>query len=225
MIAENDLHPLGDFAQLVQQRLQALRPQIQFLHQPHGPIAAAHQATPGLVPFGKRRTAANGDAEIDAVETQQMCQRFQVRGQPPQDALLHRRVGHRNFDRAIEPQCAVAHLFQQGRRALQHEIAGQHVVAESAASIFDALCRFDFFVPREQRNLAHLHQVHPHRVVDLIARTWLRVPPPPHRPPPFPHRAGFVWGAWSGASRSVGFQTGPFFTPFFFSGGGFVRLV
>ena len=57
-------------------------------------------------------------------------------------------------------------------RALQHEVAGQHVVAEAACgSSRSAWPRSDLPARDEQRNLAHLHQVHPHRIVDAGARS------------------------------------------------------
>ena len=44
-------------------------------------------------------------------------------------------------------------------------------MAEAGAGLFDLLGAGDFLGPVEQRNLAHLHQVHPHRVVDGDGRS------------------------------------------------------
>ena len=42
------VHLLGDLLELLQDRLQPLRPQAEFLDQPHGPAAAGDQPLPGL---------------------------------------------------------------------------------------------------------------------------------------------------------------------------------
>ena len=112
----------------------------------------------------------NHKVEVATVLIEQLGQRLEVRAQAAQDALLFHRIGHRHFDRAVEPQRAVAHALQQGHGALQHEIAGQHVVAKARPRAFDGAGGRKFLGAGEQRNLAHLHQVHAHRVVDADAR-------------------------------------------------------
>ncbi len=48
---------------------------------------------------------------------------------------------------------------------LHHVVAGQHVAAELGAGLFDLPGQGHFFTPRQQRDFAHLRQVHPHRIV------------------------------------------------------------
>lgn len=44
-------------------------------------------------------------------------------------------------------------------------------MAKPRAGNLDPLGRLDFLAAREQRNLAHLHQINSHRVVDAVGRT------------------------------------------------------
>ena len=61
---------------------------------------------------------------------------------------------------------AVGDLFKQLDGPLQHEVAAQQRAAEPTAGALDLLGRGDFVVPVEHRDLAHLHQVHAHGIVD-----------------------------------------------------------
>ena len=57
------------------------------------------------------------------------------------------------------------HPAQDLHRQLHHVVAGQHVAAKLGAGLFDLPRQGHFLAPRQQRDLAHLRQVHPHRVV------------------------------------------------------------
>ena len=50
-------------------------------------------------------------------------------------------------------------------------IALQHLGAENLAGDFDLLGQGDFLLAGEQGDLAHLRQVHPHRIVDALGRS------------------------------------------------------
>jgi hypothetical protein len=55
--------------------------------------------------------------------------------------------------------------LQNANRVLNDEIAFQQFAAEASAGDFDLLGQRDFLLPREQRNFAHLREVHADRVV------------------------------------------------------------
>ena len=60
------------------------------------------------------------------------------------------------------PACTrLQHLDGQ----LNHVVAFQQATAKPGPGDFDLLGQRDFLLPGEQRNLAHLRQVHPHRIV------------------------------------------------------------
>ena len=98
----------------------------------------------------------------------QMVQRPQVRRKHLQQSRFLPDVDHRNLDRAIQSQSAVADVLQQTDGSLQNVVAGQHAIAKVAAATLDAAGHGHLFLAVEQGNLAHLHQVHPHRVVDPV---------------------------------------------------------
>ena len=160
-------HPRGDFVQLVQDRQQPADAEVQLFDQPDDLVAAGDEPAPGLPLFGGAAAAAHGDAEVELVEPQQVLERDQVRDEPLEHAFLFGRVGHRDFDRAVEAQLAVLDLFQQVDRPLQHEVVAQQRAAEAGPRGFDRLGRGDFLLPIEHRDFAHLHQVHADRVVDV----------------------------------------------------------
>ena len=76
---------------------------------------------------------ADGDAVVAVVLREQVAERGQVRPDPLHDPLLLGRVGDRDFDRAVEPQLAVADALQGLDRALQDVVGGQHAVADSGS--------------------------------------------------------------------------------------------
>ncbi len=51
---------------------------------------------------------------------------------------------------------------------MQHEVAGQHVVAKAGTGEFDLLRSRDFLLARQQGNLAHLHQIDADRIINAI---------------------------------------------------------
>ena len=89
----------------------------------------------------------DGDPEVGLVQPHQMLDRRQVRRQPLERPFLLRRVRNRDFDRAVEPQLAFLHLFQQFDRPLQHEIVAEQQVAERRAGFFDSRGRRDLVRP------------------------------------------------------------------------------
>ncbi len=99
------------------------------------------------------------------VAQQQASQRGHVGADATHEALLLSRIGHANFDRAIQSQLAIANLFEQLGRTLEHEVGAQHPVTIAAACAFDLTSGRDFLLAGQQRDLSHLHQVHANWVV------------------------------------------------------------
>ncbi len=74
---------------------------------------------------------------------------------------------------AVEPQATVADFLQQAERPLKQVVARQHAVTKERARPFDRSGSGDLFTPREQWNLAHLHQIDSDRIVDVIVAPGL----------------------------------------------------
>ncbi len=60
------------------------------------------------------------------------------------------------------------HALQRLHRGFQREERPQQVAAESLAGELDLLRQADFFVPREQRDVRHLRQVHANRIARAL---------------------------------------------------------
>ena len=79
--------------------------------------------------------------------------------------MLLELIGHGNLHGAVERQIAFVDAAQHLHRRLHHVVAFQHLVAEPGAGKLDLLRQGNFLLPGQQRNLAHLRQVHAHRIV------------------------------------------------------------
>ena len=90
---------------------------------------------------------------------------MQVERQPAENLVLFQLVGHGNLHRAIEGQVALVYPPQHFHGQLHYIVAGQHVAAELGAALFNLPGKGHLFPPREQRDFAHLRQIHSHRIV------------------------------------------------------------
>ena len=99
------------------------------------------------------------------VPLQERFQRAKIRGQAAQDLVLLQLVGHGDLNRAVKRQLALVDPPQDLDGQLHDVVAGQHVAAELGTGLFDLPRQGHFFTPRKQRDLAHLRQIHAHRVV------------------------------------------------------------
>ena len=71
-------------------------------------------------------------------------------------------------------------FFGQGDVFLAGEAEAVNDAFDLVLRLFDALGNFHLLLARQQRDLAHLLEVHPHRVVqDVQPRPCLRPPPVP----------------------------------------------
>ncbi len=65
-------------------------------------------------------------------------------------------------------------LGQRANRGVQGEMAAQHGAAKPLPRDLDLFGQRDLLLPRQQRNLGHLREVHPHRVVAELGQLALR---------------------------------------------------
>ena len=142
-----------------------LRAQAEFLDQVHGPAAAAAQPPPGRPALRRGSRLAGHDVVVALVPLEQRFQRAQIVRQATEDLVLLELIGYRDLHGAIERQLAVLDAPQHLHGRLHHVIAFQHLVAEPRPGKLDLLGQGHFLLPGQQRNLAHLRQVHPHRIV------------------------------------------------------------
>ena len=155
----------AELLQRADHRFDALRAQTQFFDQTHAAAAAARETRPSLAPLLLRLRLAQRDAVVVPIALQQHFQRPQVVRQPAENLILFQPVGHRHLHRAVERQFARVDALQHLEGGPDHVVAFQQLGAEAAAGDFDLLGQGDFLLPSEQRNLAHLRQVHAHGVV------------------------------------------------------------
>jgi len=145
--------------------LDPLRPQAEFLDQTHGATATTGQRLPRLTATPLRGALAQRRLPVVLVPTQQYRQRPQVVRQATEDLFFLQVVGNRNLNRTIERQLATMHFAERFEGFHQHVVVFQQLRPEPAACFFDPLGQFDFLTAGQQRDLAHLRQIHSHRVV------------------------------------------------------------
>ena len=158
----------AELFQRANHRLDPLRAQTEFFDQPHRAATAAAEPRPG----GLRASVfgcvlLGGDAVVvGGCACSSTSSVSQVVRQAAQDLVFFQAIGHRDLHRAIERQFAVVHaLAALCTACLNHVIALQQLAAEAARVISILLGQRDFLLPGEQRNFAHLRQVHAHRIV------------------------------------------------------------
>ena len=96
---------------------------------------------------------------------EQSLQRPQVVRQAADDLIFFQTIRHRNLNRAVERKLPSIDLLQSLVSFDQHVVIFQQLGPETPTSFFDAFGKFDFLPPRQQRDFAHLRQIHPHRVI------------------------------------------------------------
>jgi hypothetical protein len=85
--------------------------------------------------------------------------------QAAKDLILFQFVGNRNLHSAIERQFTSVNAFEDLVSELHYIIALEELCPESASRNFNSFGKADFFIPRQQGNLAHLRQVHANRII------------------------------------------------------------
>src|SRR5262245_18944185 len=75
-----------------------------------------------------------------------------------------------DLERSVEGQLAAQHLLERLERGRHAQPRAHGLLAEALARDLDRLRQEDLLVACEQRDLAHLREVHAHRVVDALRR-------------------------------------------------------
>ena len=157
--------PATEFFERADHRLDPLRAEAEFLDQLHRPQPSPAQLAPSFAAVIHLRRLAGGNAIVGLVSPQQRFDRLQVVRQAAENLVLLQAIGHRDLHRAVERQFASMNALQNLDRDLNHVVAFQQLAAELGPRDFDLLGQGDFLLPREQRDFAHLRQIHPHRIV------------------------------------------------------------
>ena len=185
-------HPLADLVQLLHDRQQLAEPQIQLFDQPHDLVAADDQPAPGGVLLGRRARCLSTAMRKSAWFSRSRClivarfgaSRLSVRFF---SAVLVTEISIVRSSRS-SPCCTFS---SSSTAAVQHEVVAQQQVAE-AVRVSSIRRAEEISSGRdEHRNLAHLHQVHADRVVDVrfgaaVLRQVLEISSPRHAR----HRSG-----------------------------------
>jgi hypothetical protein len=104
-------------------------------------------------------------------------QRLQVVGQTAEDLVLLQPVGHRDLHRAVKGQLAAMHPREHAEGLLADILALQQLGPEPGAGGFDLPREMDLLRPGEERDLAHLREVHADGIVrpvlDLLGENFL----------------------------------------------------
>ena len=102
-------------------------------------------------------------AEVLDVLLHQVFERLQVVRHALEDLVLLEVLGQRHLDGAVEGQVAGVDALERLDDLPQGVIAFEHLAAEALAGDLDLLGEGDFLLALEQRDLAHLREVHAHR--------------------------------------------------------------
>ena len=99
---------------------------------------------------------------------QQALNRREIRRDALLDLLLRVWLSSRDAHGAIERKFLRVHILQDLHGFARCVIALEHLATEDHARGFDLLGKTDFLFAREQRNRAHLREVHANRIVNAL---------------------------------------------------------
>ena len=161
---------VADLLQLLHQRLDLLRADRQLLDQRDGLAAAERGAggggrrcRPPAVRSSSSWSKSSSFCSIRCSSVRRLCGiRWRI-------LSFSRFSVWRHLDGAVERQVAGVDALERLDDLAQGVVALQHLAAEAAAGDLDLLGQGDFLLAVEQRDLAHLGEVHAHRVVDAAA--------------------------------------------------------
>ena len=132
-----DTMAAAEFLELSQKRIELLNAEVHLFNEPHRLIALADQLPPGGPATRHRHAPRHRRAKEFPFFAVEPFEGFEVRPEPLEETLLLGRVGHRHLDRAVEPQAAVAHLFEQSHRTCQDKVVGEQHMAKFPTPAFD----------------------------------------------------------------------------------------
>ena len=158
---------LVEALQLAQERLDAAGAQAAFLEE-HRHLAAV--VVELLLERGALGLGGRGVERLEdlAVAVEQALDGREVGGNARREGLLVVLLGGRDAHGAVEGQGARVHLLQDLHGHLRRVVAGQREPAEAHARGLDLLRQADLLLAREERDRAHLREVHADRVVDPL---------------------------------------------------------
>src|SRR5262245_7092639 len=163
------VHPRRDLLQLLHERLDLLRADRQFLDE-RDRLAAPEAKTAAELPLVVLGDAGVEDLlEVPLVLLHQMFERPQVVRHPLEDLVFLEVLGEGNLDGAIEGKLAGVDALEGLDHLAKYPVAFENLASETLAGDLDLLGQRDFLVAAQERDLAHLREVHPHRVIDAAA--------------------------------------------------------
>ena len=129
--------------------------------------AESHASRPGLV---GGRPLADQHAEVSLALPHQVVECGEVVGHPRLHLLLGESLGERHLDRAVEGERAFVHLAERVDGGLQGVGRAENRPTEPLAGDLDSLGERDLLPAAQERDLRHLGEVHPDRVVAGVGR-------------------------------------------------------
>ncbi len=163
------VHLRRHLLQLLHQRLDFLRADGQLLDERDGLAAADTQGAAELALVALVGARIEDAGEVFLILLHQVFERLQIVRHALKDLVLFQVLRQRHLDGAIEGQFAGVNALEGIDDLAQRSVAFEDFAAEALAGDFDLLGQGDFLLALEQGDLAHLRQVHAHRIVDAPA--------------------------------------------------------
>src|SRR5207245_9098536 len=135
--------------QLLQERLDFLRPDRELFDERDGLAAANLDAPPQPATLFLTHALVEAAVEFLDVEREQMLQRLEVVRHALEDLVLLEVLGERDLDRAVEGQIAGVNTLERIDHLAQGVVAFEDFAAETLAGDFDLLGESDFLVALE----------------------------------------------------------------------------
>ncbi len=85
--------------------------------------------------------------------------------QAAENLVLLQAISHRDLHGAVERQFAAVHALEDLHSDLDYVVAFEQLATELGPRHLDLFRQGNFLLPREQRDFAHLRQIHPHRII------------------------------------------------------------
>ena len=162
------LEPVDEAVERRDHRLDPLRPQAQFLDQPDNPFPSQSEPHPGQPPLHHPPLLRERDPVVGSVLGDQHLERPQVVRQPPQDLVLLQPVGYGHLDGAVEGELSAMNAAEHAECLLSDILTLEQLRPELGPRRLDLPGEEDLLGPGEQRDLAHLREIHPDRIVGPV---------------------------------------------------------
>ena len=157
-----------DAQELAMKRNDASRAQTAFLKQRSDATATQTDFALQLRLRSHRQTARFELLPRREIALEQALDSGEVRGNALLNLLLRVRLGRADAHGAIKGQLLSMHVAEDLDRFARRVIALEHLAAEDHARGFDLLGQTDFFFACQQRDRAHLREVHANRIVNAL---------------------------------------------------------